>query len=60
MTSNSVDIDHVVPLAEAWRSGASDWDDDRRGDFANDPWGPALIVQVLHEVVRAVLHRPEG
>ncbi|GAA2087812.1 HNH endonuclease family protein [Streptomyces albiaxialis] len=31
-----VDIDHMVPLAEAWRSGASDWTQDRRQELAND------------------------
>ena len=25
-----LDIDHVVPLAEVWDSGASAWDDTRR------------------------------
>lgn len=30
------DIDHVVALAEAWDSGASGWDPDRRTRFAND------------------------
>lgn len=30
------DIDHMVPLAEAWDSGASGWSDSRRRDFAND------------------------
>ena len=30
------DIDHMVPLAEAWDSGASSWSDSRRRDFAND------------------------
>lgn len=29
-------IDHVVPLAEAWDSGASAWTPDRRMRFAND------------------------
>ena len=29
-------IDHVVPLAEAWDSGASRWTADRRMRFAND------------------------
>jgi hypothetical protein len=38
-----VDIDHVVPLAEAWRTGAADWDDARRSAFANDLDGPQLI-----------------
>ena len=31
-----IDIDHVVPLAEAWRSGARKWTDERREAFAND------------------------
>lgn len=30
------DIDHMVPLAEAWDSGAGSWNDSRRRDFAND------------------------
>lgn len=38
-----VDIDHVVALAEAWRSGAASWDDSKREDFANDMSGPQLI-----------------
>jgi hypothetical protein len=32
-----VQIDHVVALAEAWRSGASTWTEDRRLRYANDP-----------------------
>ncbi|MEU8237357.1 HNH endonuclease family protein [Actinoplanes missouriensis] len=38
-----VDIDHMVPLANAWRSGAAKWDNDKRGDFANDLERPQLI-----------------
>ena len=34
--AQAVQIDHVVPLAEAWRSGASGWSDARRERFAND------------------------
>jgi len=30
------DVDHVVPLAEAWDSGARTWTNERRRDFAND------------------------
>jgi hypothetical protein len=36
-TSNSVEIDHVVSLADAWYKGARSWDPQRRLDFANDP-----------------------
>ncbi|MFD0685594.1 HNH endonuclease family protein [Actinomadura fibrosa] len=31
-----VQIDHVYPLALAWRMGASKWDEDRREKFGND------------------------
>ncbi len=40
---SDVDIDHMVPLANAWRSGADEWDDGKRGDFANDLTRPQLI-----------------
>ena len=36
-TSNSIEIDHVVSLADAWYKGAQSWDPQRRLDFANDP-----------------------
>jgi len=36
-TSSLVQIDHVVALADAWRSGAWQWDEQRRTEFANDP-----------------------
>lgn len=35
--SAQVQIDHVVALADAWRTGASTWADARRLAFANDP-----------------------
>ena len=38
-----VDIDHVVPLANAWRSGAAGWTEDKREDFANDLDHPQLV-----------------
>ncbi|MFJ9387521.1 HNH endonuclease family protein [Nocardioides sp. NPDC101246] len=34
--ARAIQIDHVVPLAEAWRSGASGWSPDRRRAFADD------------------------
>jgi hypothetical protein len=34
--ARALDIDHVVPLAEAWRSGAWRWSESRRAAFAND------------------------
>ncbi|MEV6795601.1 HNH endonuclease family protein [Streptomyces sp. NPDC051320] len=41
--SSDVDIDHMVPLAEAWRSGASSWTTARRQSYANDLTRPQLI-----------------
>ncbi|MEV6601098.1 HNH endonuclease family protein [Actinoplanes sp. NPDC051346] len=41
--ASDVDIDHVVPLAEAWRSGANSWTTSRRKSFANDLTRPQLI-----------------
>jgi hypothetical protein len=37
-----VDIDHMVPLAEAWSSGAWAWTTARRQSYANDLGGPEL------------------
>ncbi len=32
----AIDIDHIVPLAEAWKSGANGWTTAKRQQFAND------------------------
>ncbi|MFG2140829.1 DUF1524 domain-containing protein [Streptomyces sp. NPDC048650] len=37
-------IDHMVPLAEAWRSGADKWSTDQRKAFGNDLKDPQLLV----------------
>lgn len=34
---HGVDIDHIVPLANAWYAGAYTWDEQKRRNFANDP-----------------------
>ena len=34
--ASQLDVDHMVPLAEAWDSGASKWDVDKRQVYAND------------------------
>ncbi len=41
--ASDVDIDHVVPLAAAWRTGASSWTTAQRQAFANDLSNPQLI-----------------
>ncbi|MBG0818364.1 HNH endonuclease family protein [Planomonospora sp. ID82291] len=52
--ASQVDIDHVVPLAEGWRSGASAWTTTRRKAFANDLARPQLIA------VSAASNRAKG
>jgi len=42
----SIDIDHFVPLAEAWRSGARNWDEPTRRAFANDLSDPRTLIAV--------------
>jgi hypothetical protein len=43
------DIDHLVPLAEAWQSGAWRWSTDRREAYANDlGYGPDLVAVSSH------------
>ncbi|WP_338696101.1 HNH endonuclease family protein [Streptomyces sp. Q6] len=41
--SSDVDIDHIVPLSEAWKSGANAWTTTKRQGFANDLTRPQLI-----------------
>ncbi|MBO7938280.1 MULTISPECIES: HNH endonuclease family protein [Streptomyces] len=41
--ASDLDIDHVVPLAEAWDSGAGGWSSTTRQNFANDLTRPQLI-----------------
>lgn len=41
-----LDIDHVVALSEAWRSGADDWTEEQRLAFANDLDNPMALIAV--------------
>ncbi|KAG8726733.1 hypothetical protein FRC11_014611, partial [Ceratobasidium sp. 423] len=41
--ASDLDIDHVVPLKEAWVSGARDWTTARREALANDLTRPQLL-----------------
>ena len=38
-----LDIDHLIPLANAWRTGAKEWTDAQREQFANDLTNPQLL-----------------
>ncbi|MFI8823359.1 DUF1524 domain-containing protein [Streptomyces sp. NPDC053431] len=52
--ASGLDIDHVVPLANAWRSGADSWTQEKRKAFANDLTHPQLLA------VSAVSNRSKG
>ncbi|KII90337.1 hypothetical protein PLICRDRAFT_106789 [Plicaturopsis crispa FD-325 SS-3] len=41
--ASDLDIDHVVPLKEAWVSGARSWTDAQRESYANDLARPQLV-----------------
>ncbi|KAK3208120.1 hypothetical protein GRF29_96g1427510 [Pseudopithomyces chartarum] len=41
--ASDLDIDHMVPLSNAWKSGASAWTTAQRQAFANDLTNPQLI-----------------
>jgi len=36
-SSAEVQIDHIVALSDAWQTGAQEWDEMTRRNFANDP-----------------------
>ncbi|MBB6344575.1 hypothetical protein FHU36_001084 [Nonomuraea muscovyensis] len=36
-TSSQVQIDHLIPLSDAWQKGAQQWTATKRKEFANDP-----------------------
>lgn len=48
--ASDVDIDHMVPLAEAWGSGASSWTASRREAYANDLGDYRTLVGVTDNV----------
>ncbi|MEV5969446.1 HNH endonuclease family protein [Streptomyces sp. NPDC051921] len=52
--ASGLDIDHMVPLANAWRSGADGWTQEKRKAFANDLTHPQLLA------VSAVSNRSKG
>jgi len=52
--ASALDIDHMVPLANAWRSGANTWTQDKRKAFANDLTHPQLLA------VSAASNRSKG
>ncbi|MFJ3786326.1 HNH endonuclease family protein [Streptomyces sp. NPDC090093] len=51
--AGKLDIDHMVPLAEAWDSGASTWTPARREAYANDQGAAASLVAVTARTNRS-------
>lgn len=45
-SAGALDVDHMVPLAEAWDSGASQWTAERREAYANDLDADTSLVAV--------------
>ncbi|WP_326615372.1 HNH endonuclease family protein (plasmid) [Streptomyces scopuliridis] len=48
-----LDIDHMVPLAESWDSGASEWTAERREAYANDLGAERSLVAVTAKTNRS-------
>jgi hypothetical protein len=44
--AGKLDVDHMVPLAEAWDSGASTWDSAKKEMYANDQTDPRHLIAV--------------
>jgi hypothetical protein len=51
--SGRIDIDHLVPLAEAWDSGARTWTTAQRQSYANDLGDSRTLVGVTDTVNQA-------
>ncbi|EDX25114.1 conserved hypothetical protein [Streptomyces sp. Mg1] len=51
--ATGLDVDHLVPLAESWDSGASTWTAKRREAYANDLASPTSLIAVTAKSNRA-------
>lgn len=45
-SAGDIDIDHMVPLKEAWESGAASWNSNKRRSYANDIEYPKSLIAV--------------
>lgn len=51
--ASALDVDHLVPLAEAWGSGTRSWEPRRRQAFANDLTAPSTLIAVTASTNRS-------
>ncbi|WP_331729954.1 HNH endonuclease family protein (plasmid) [Kitasatospora sp. NBC_00070] len=51
--ASKIDVDHMVPLAEAWDSGASAWTAAERQTYANDLDEPRALIGVSFQSNRS-------
>jgi len=49
LSSEKVQVDHVVALTDAWQKGARGWDAARREAFANDPLNLLVVDGALNQ-----------
>ena len=49
---NKIDVSHLVPLKEAHKSGAWDWSEERRKEYANDLENEATLIAVSKKANR--------
>jgi len=57
---SALDVDHMVPLAEAWDSGAKSWDAAKREVYANDMGDPTSLIAVTAATNRSKSDQDPG
>jgi len=57
---SGLDVDHMVPLAEAWDSGAKNWDAAKREVYANDMGDPTSLIAVTAATNRSKSDQDPG
>ena len=57
---SALDVDHMVPLAEAWDSGAKNWDAAKREVYANDMGDPKSLIAVTAATNRSKSDQDPG